>query len=695
MRAWIKFDPTRRIPIGDIPMKKQKPKPSGKSVKKPTEPQHRAVNELIEIHKLMTGGQWPDAHTRLRELSKKMPNDPIVTAMLLDTSANTGDNFSLERAAIKMYRWSPTVPECVMNLGAAYLSNTKPVLASRKFEEFLAKWPGHDAAPRVREQLDALKELLQTLGELAGPTVEEGLELTAQHEEMQSLLLRGELAEARRLGEEIVKIIPHAMPAWNNLSTAYAGEGNYPKAVEMSEHVLELQKDNIHALSNLVRYCRFSGRDDDARAYAARLRESKAMGAQRDLKAAEGLTFVQDHAGVLAMHENAVRENDATSLRSELDHYVAVAHLGLGDVDAARASWGKIDETDSAYRIASDNLKDLDLPAGQRHGVTAFSEDGWYVEAVEEALLEGDDPLAGLSPEAAERAARKIVRQHPEIVPITAVLFELGDPKSTERMLDFSVRSGIPEMLELAARFAVGQRGRDALRMRILAALRRAGSLPPGPVRFWSNGTWTDIRLFGQEIDDAHRTLDMPVAVQSLYQAATSMQNRGDLAAAATLLQSALQIAKGNVPLQHSLASLLAAQGKTTEAIAITERMLKDSPGDLLARCHLASHYARAGRTADAEALLGPAMQTERLHADEYAALCAAQIDLLIALGKHADARTWAALLAEAAPDHPAISELEDRIGPVEKRRIGAERPAKAAPSSRVQAARMNPGTRH
>jgi tetratricopeptide (TPR) repeat protein len=60
----------------------------------------------------------------------------------------------------------------------------------------------------------------------------------------------------------------------NNLSLAHWAEGRLDQAIDAARRVLDLEPDNIHALSNVIRFTCASGRSDEARPYAERLKAS-------------------------------------------------------------------------------------------------------------------------------------------------------------------------------------------------------------------------------------------------------------------------------------------------------------------------------------------------------------------------------------------------------------------------------------
>jgi hypothetical protein len=60
--------------------------------------------------------------------------------------------------------------------------------------------------------------------------------------------------------------------------------------------------------------------------------------------------------------------------------------------------------------------------------------------------------------------------------------------------------------------------------------------------------------------------------------------------------------------------------------------------------------------------LLAPLLTQHRLHTSEFAALCRAQIELLLAQHNREAARSWFELWQSAQPDNPALSRYQGQL---------------------------------
>jgi hypothetical protein len=72
--------------------------------------------------------------------------------------------------------------------------------------------------------------------------------------------------------------------------------------------------------------------------------------------------------------------------------------------------------------------------------------------------------------------------------------------------------------------------------------------------------------------------------------------------------------------------------------------------------------HVEAGEHEQAKALLEPLLSWKRLHFAEFAALCGAQIELLLAEGKRDGARAWFAMWERTCPDHPSLEQFRSRV---------------------------------
>ena len=512
---------------------------------------------LIKIEEAMNNGQWLAAHQQLLNQEKHAPHDELILGFLLTTAFELNDLHSIERVAITLSEIRPQDPSHAYNLGAAYINNERAVLALKTYERFLVRWPNHPNTKTISGKIGELRLLVEELLDKLGLNTPDGIELIVKHEESQSLLAIGEYVKCRQKADLILKTNPEFVPALNNKSLSYLYEGNYQEAIDAALKVLDFEPDNIHALSNLVRFHFAIGQREKAFPFAERLKASNAPAFMRYMKIAEALTIVGDYAGVLETYEQARQESKGHPFEAAVCHYAAVASYHLGDKATARRLWLKaIDLTPDMY-LYQENLKDMDLPITERHGTSVFAIDYWLVGRLFYAMHDTITQTNGLSIEAVERAQRKLIRQYPNIIQAAINILDFGGHDDAVFMLALADVAGSPELLDKVKQFARGNRGSDELRLRALTIIQKAGLTTSDEVPFIINGKPTAIHQIKYEIYTEGQPEEIPPAAYNTYVAATNLHSQGEYYKAEMLLRHALTLAPESSTIKNNLAAAL------------------------------------------------------------------------------------------------------------------------------------------
>jgi tetratricopeptide (TPR) repeat protein len=256
---------------------------------------------------------------------------------------------------------------------------------------------------------------------------------------------------------------------------------------------------------------------------------------------------------------------------------------------------------------------------------------------------------------ALDHAVSRFARDHPQVVALVPHLLDRGDPHGRVLAVQIAKSLKTPELLEALKEFALGQRGPDALRMEAAQTVSAAGLLPPGTIRFWSRGEWRDVMLMGFEIHSEQEQGHSP-KVQKLLEDAQFQIRQGDAQQAEWLLQQALAIEPGARALKQTLAAAYVHLGRDAEAEALAEELLRADPDYLFARTLLAQILIPRGELERAKELVEPLLSLRRLHVTEFSALCAVQIQLLLAEGDRDAARTWLQMWEGALPNDPGVA---------------------------------------
>jgi tetratricopeptide (TPR) repeat protein len=558
----------------------------------------------------------------------------------------------------------PDNPDITLALAGSYLSNVRPALALRMFRHFLDRWPEHPRAGEARETVAALEAHLDELLADLGLSGEDGRAVAVQHEQVQSLLEEGRFAEARRVAQTLLHRRPSFVPALNNLSLVHAAEGSLSQAVANAQRVLALQPGNYHALANLVHFLCLSGRIEEAREWAGRLKALRLEAADLWVKKAEALTYLGDDKGVLEAFEGARPGGGRNSPAEDalLYHLAGVAAMRLGQEARARRYWKQALKLAPGLELARANLDDLRHSPGERHVPWAFGLSNWVPPTTVDDLLARIQRVSGQTgDEAAGRAVRRFLRDHPEVTTLVPVLLDRGDPAGRGLALRLAVAACEPAMMAALRDFALGQRGPDEMRHAAAQAACEAGLFPPGPVRLWLEGKWRDTHLLGFEVHGEPLVQHRPQVQRWADQAREAL--RADKPEEAEQsLKMALVLEPDAPDLMNNLAVAYMLQGRAAESAQLLRRIHAGHPDYLFGRVSMAQLALRSGDIEQAQTLLEPLLQRRRFHFSEFSAFCQAQMELLLAQGNPTGAGHWLAMWEDVDPDNRHLDPWRNRL---------------------------------
>jgi tetratricopeptide (TPR) repeat protein len=613
----------------------------------------RFGEQLRQVDRRMFAGRLNQARDQLDELDRRHPRQPEILLRLTNVCHDLKDYASYQAACEQLVAVKPSAAYTLM-LAGSYLANALPVLALRTFERFLERWPDH---PRAGEAREAAAELRVRLDELLAEmrlTGPDALELAGLHEEVQALLGQGKYADARQRAETVLRRRPDFPPALNNIAQTYFAEGALDQAIATSRRVLEIDTENVHALSNLTRDLYLTGRDHEARAYAERLKAAPPVGFDVWTKKAEALAYFGDDQALLDLwqaFQASMRPEERPASPIFL-HLVAVAAFRLGREKEARRHWSLVLRRQPGFTPARANLDDLRKPVGERHAPWPFTLNHW----VPKKLL--DEIIAFFKNAESTTASQTagFLRAHPQFNVVAPALLDRGDPIGRELVLRTAKIFKTPEMLAALRDFALGQRGPDAMRNEAAEAVSEAGLLPSGPIRMWLGGNWRDVHLFGWEIttEPFHGHLHSE-QVQDLLAEGSQALHQGDPARAEEVYQRARELEPDAPDVLNNLAAAYEAMKRHTDAVTLLRQIHQRFPDYLFARVAMAKLFIVDGRLDEAKALLDPLLSRKRFHSSEFSALASAQIDYLLAQKQKDGARSWFEMWQKAVPDSPLL----------------------------------------
>jgi tetratricopeptide (TPR) repeat protein len=625
---------------------------------------------------MMRRGQWKQAREVLESLDEQYPNRADVLAALATLYHVTQDLPNYLLACTQLSQLQPDDSDITLMLAGAYVANLRPILALRTFQQFLDRWPNHHRADEVRDTMAQLEETKNQIIAEVGLSIEDSLDVAALHETTQSCIEQGQFAEGRQAVEALLRIRPDSIPDLNNLSLIYFLESDLEQAIATAQHVLDLDPNNIHAVSNLTRYRCLNGQIDEAKPLAERLKAVASDQNDSWIKKAEALSFLGDDQGVLDAFNGTQQAGvlDSPEISPLLYHLAGVAAMRLGQDKQARQYWQQALKLDPRFELAQENLADSQQLMGQRHGPWAFELNSWITPHAFRDLASLHDPERIDDEVFVRESAQRYLQQHPEVASLVPLLLDRGDVKARQFALSLAIMADTPQMHSALRDFALSQRGPDRMRQQAAQVVSQAGLFPPGLVRMWLEGEWREVMLLGFELHD-EQTQPHESRVQKLARDAVVAAKQGNVEKSQQLLKQALKIEPNASDLLYNLAGTYEQQGQSEEAFEIVRQLHQQNPDYVFARVGLAHNQIKRGELDEADALLQPLMSRKRFHYSEFDAFCNARIELYLAQKNPDSARSWLDMWAMTNPDTPALEYWRMRLDKAKrKKQLSAER---------------------
>ncbi len=465
----------------------------------------RMADDLYEASQLLIDGKPQEARDILEELDRRYPGKAPVLEMLLDACYDLRDILSYEWVCYRLCKLKPDDADLTMAMAGAYIMNFRPALAIQTLEKFLRRWSGHERADEARQTLEDIRKGLRLeLGELDLAEAE-AFELARMNDEVRFFLEHGLYPQGKLAAEKLLKRYPAFVPALNNLSQIHAAQGENERAIELCRQALEIEPDNIHALSNLTRFLFLGGQPEEAASVAERLKASQAPASDFWSKKVEAFAIMGEDQVVLDLYKQAkaAKELESPETSPLFFHLAAVAHWQTGKEKQARRLWQKALERAPNYDLAQQQLDDLEKPPGERVGVWAFPISIWLTKSLIGELARTVESAARRKQEAGVQAAiNQFLDRHPELIFLAPHLLQRGDQATIDFFIKLAGISHHPTLLAALKDFVLGQHGTDDQRMKASQYVNEAGLLPSGTNRMWVQGKWRDVLLLNFQISD-------------------------------------------------------------------------------------------------------------------------------------------------------------------------------------------------
>jgi Flp pilus assembly protein TadD len=632
---------------------------------------------------LLDNGRPEQAAALLTQLAVDEPDNALVREMAFGAAVGMQDVPQIVRTGERLAKITPNNPDMLWSLALAYGQLGFHALTARDLRHLYDIAPRHPRAGDARKLQAALQDDMRDAWAEDGPFGKEGFANAVLHQQLQVALWLEAHEEVERMARVLLERLPAFIPAMNNLSLSFWLRGDQANALTWTTRALEIEPDNVQALSDLLRMQVLRGELVAAAEIATRLNAIPREDAGKTIKLLESLSYLGDDAGIITAFEQeiALKRMDPIE-HGGMFHYAAVAYARRGDMRRARALWH-----DALIAAPSDdrvhaNLADFEHAVAERHAPFAFTAQYWIREDLERALgailrrmqavidrriangaAVSDVELHSVLDNQTLSTAlqEELSRQHvnPALLPH---LLAYGDAHARALALGIAIGLDTPEMHAALLTYCQSQHGPDALRMDALLHLQRKA---PALVRnivlnIWQAGQWHQTRTVGYAIVNQ---IDEPVidpksalgfATAKGYAAIKSRR----WATAELRFREATQLDSNNPRWHNNLAHVLEMQGRLDEAMTLIRTILTRHPDYLYACTRLAIDHADRGRFDAALDVLETAGQRSHMHTSEHIAYVRAHV---LVLGKHGDfdaADNWISQLSELLPDLPMIGGL-------------------------------------
>ena len=609
--------------------------------------------ELRRVKKYVSKNEWDAACNLLLSLTEKYPQNVKIWEYFANASLAAGDTRVFQKACEGLFALQPSA-DTAYALGRAYISNKHPLMALQIFRQALALDPEHEMASQATAAIEQLEPMMEdTLADMRLPGTE-GLEIALLHERGQAYLEQGDYAASRAAEEEVLERQPQFMSARNNLSLLSWLEGDVDAAISMAQAVLDCEPDNIHALANLIHFLAFSGETEVAQTYAERLKASHAEAWDGWTKKVEGLTYLADDAGIVAVWQQAQTAEVEDSPASALFYHLSAVALARSDnTDEAIEQWKTALKRNPGLTLAQENLNDIRKPIAQRHGAWPLNWQEWLMPSSSEELHQTittslevthrDDQISDSQVNTLISSLIEFLDTHPEVIAMLPRILERGGPHGQEFVLKNAEQLKTPALLSSVKDFALGQSGTDQMRMRAANLVAQAKLMPKDKATLWIDGNWQEIMLIAYEMHSDPITKHSEEVEGLLVEAINLLhQSQAQPAAEAEiLLNQAIELEPEAPDLMNNLARAVSTQGREEEAEALIRELITRYPDYVFASATLAKLHLGDGEVEAAEALLKPFLIRDRFHILEFSAFADAYIEVLLVKNQLDGARSW------------------------------------------------------
>jgi len=512
-----------------------------------------------------------------------------------------------------------------------------------------------DVLSRMREALEEAEGVIRENAAQGGVPFERMERACHLSEKAERWVWAGEFEEAARLYARVIETVPTWLAPHNNLAQALCMVGQVEEAIRIAEDVLRVHPDNLHAVANLVRFHLTRGEREKAEEYAARLKQLPIRSVDHLAKAVEALGFLEDDEGLYELyrrHRKMVGDLDAISLLN-----LGSAAANLGHPQVARRLWRMAHAAGAPLRAFDLLLDALDDGApgpgsAPRYPTVALPQliHVRQLEALARLQLAWEE--GRISEKVKEKRVNDLVKRMPYLLQaLTKLLWEEEAPLPVIRFLAFI---GTPAAVEILREFGFSQAGELGYRLAALEALADLGVVDvEEPLKVWDeeHGEWVELRLAPVKITMEVELLPYDEEVWKRINEGAEALQKGDLEEACRQLEAALALDPEAAVAHHNLGVALQRLGKPEEAFEHLQRAVEIVPDYPYGCCTLAHYYMDRGDLEEAEEVLAHLLDRRQFHPEEWIYYQRTLARLMLERGEYKAAQEHAQIVLDMRPD--------------------------------------------
>ena len=644
------------------------------------------------VHDLIKKKDYETAYGMLRDYTERYPKIAMPYRLFVKVCMEMGDNGGLFWAAEQLLQVGERSYEDYTLYRVACVLNEMPATLIGCDEQMERRFSFKSEADLVSVRKDMAADFREDSAligiDTAPYTDEQLIDLIQRHEKTLVYLGSGRFDLAIRHCDKLITRYPFFRSSYNNKALAVLHNQGPAAAEPFLRQALEHHPDNLYAHAFKMRQLALLGRYEELPDYCNRLAAiSKILPDQPDFYPTkiEAFAWADDLDRVIETYQFARQQegekwDTARWTFAKATHCAAVAHARLGNRETALELWKSI--PDDTFDTATENLKDIQQPAGEQNGPWFFEEEQWlpkqlsdmFCQAHAQANIDEDlkgAELAELVVQTVKPVFKRAFAVFPSLERTMIGMLQRGGPDSRQWVYMATGHCPTPELQSAIVDFISGQSGTDECRSAFLSLASQLKWLLPDTLQLWRKGEECTLRMASVEVYWEARETQPPLSPAGARKVAQSHDavRENDYERAIELLTEVNAAEPGRASVRYNIAvyhMMLGHEGIYNELL---DQVIEDFPDYLFSKTSQAKRLIQQNRLDETLEILKPLYEMTQLHATEFKAFSVAQIMYHLARGEmevaQAIHQNGKNIMGETFPSFEAIQQELTRNKPL------------------------------